>query len=150
MDQLTASKLSQLMSFIDAFDNASGSIQRRSKTAAASTTDTDDRRTLRLSGPDSLATTSKESTSSNETLKVEDFDRSRYEAERGYSIADDVSVDLATPDPLDLMPFSGALPKFSEKDLADQAAAVTRRLEEEMARRNALFYGMMRQARARR
>jgi hypothetical protein len=168
VDGLTHSKLSQLMNFIEAFESvsaaSSGSMKKPSKNAeVASTAGTDDLRTLAkqwsMSDPDSpkgsyrsfsdlsqlLSTPSKESIPS---IWEEGLDLiSDNESQHGNSIADDAAY-LATPDPLDLMPYAGVSPKFSEKDIADHAAALKRRLEEEMARQNALFCGMMQQAQA--
>jgi hypothetical protein len=173
VDGLTSSKLSQFMNFIEKFDEIRSRTQARSRslsvasyekssknTEVASTADTDDSRTLSkqwcVSDPDSPSGSYQymiPSTQSIPSIWEEGFDEfdliseSSNESYYGNIMADDAAY-LATPDPLDLMPYSGALPKFSEKDIADHAAAVTRRLEEDMARQNASFRIMMQHAQA--
>jgi hypothetical protein len=226
MDGITSSKLSQLMNFIDAFENMSAASSRSLKRIdsremeAASTADTDDvtsprskvdrlsisnskesttntdngtwraktdwRSISSISSLKSLERSSKESNAGNfasikeksfdpisesalqkmsqclvqksskessaenfASVKVESIDpisasalqtMSQCLMQKSHtpSVADDDAF-LATPDPLDFMPYTGVSPKYSEQDIAD----AMRRLEEDMARQQKIFCRMM-------
>lgn len=146
-------------------DHSTASIKKSdtSATKAPSNTDTDDLRTVCIKKSDTSeteapSTTDTDQLSHSDSKESESFEcmkkddssgeseiHSEYIPESDSSTPDDIpyfDFDIATPDPLDFMPYTGAKPKYSAEDIAD----AMRRLEKDIARQNELFHSMMQQA----